>query len=145
MDMKTIICLVVAGFLTGTTQTANAQCSPDEWVSLCIPKLTGDFNFLKSYQIDGQGGERPKIEYSYVFTKGTQYMINICADGADTDGVVVTLYNSDRKQLATSLINGQYISAIAYPCNSTGIYYLTYTFEDSNKYCGGSVLGFKRG
>ena len=143
--MKTITCLIVAGFLVGTTQSVNAQCSPDEWVSQCIPKLTGDFNFLKSYQIDGQGGERPKIEYSYVFTKGTQYMINICADGAETDGVVVTLFNSDRKQLASSLIDGQYISAIAYPCNSTGIYYLTYTFEDSNKYCGGSVLGFKRG
>ena len=109
--MKTITCLIVAGFLIGTTQTVNAQCSPDEWVSQCIPKLTGDFNFLKSYQIDGHGGERPKIEYSYVFTKGTQYMINICGEGADTGGVVVTLFNSDRKKLASTTVSTNRITA----------------------------------
>jgi hypothetical protein len=71
-------------------------------------------------------------------------MINICADGQATDGIVVSLFDSGRNKVATSKINGQFISAIAYPCNATGIYYIQYTFDGSNAKCGGSALGFKR-
>jgi hypothetical protein len=120
------------------------QCNSDTFSNACIPKLAGGFNFLKSYKIDGEGGSKDKVEYSYVFTKGTQYMINICANGQATDGIVVTLFDSSRNKVATSKINGQFITAIAYPCNATGIYYIQYTFDGSASHCGGSALGFKR-
>ncbi|HOO10219.1 MAG TPA: hypothetical protein PKW06_09790 [Cyclobacteriaceae bacterium] len=120
------------------------QCDADNLSNACIPKLSGGFNFLKSYKIDGQGGAKDKIEYSYVFTKGTQYMINLCAGGNGPDGLVVTLYDSKRNLVASSKVNGQFISAIAYPCNATGIYYIQYTFDGSATYCGGSAMGFKR-
>lgn len=124
--------------------TAKAQCNTDQFTDACIPKLASGFNFLKAYKIDGQGGSKTKVEYSYVFTKGTQYMINVCATGENTDGIVVSLFDSNRNQVASSKINGQYISAIAYPCNTTGIYYIQYTFDNSSQFCGGSALGFKR-
>ncbi|HMI67428.1 MAG TPA: hypothetical protein VK517_15405 [Cyclobacteriaceae bacterium] len=120
------------------------QCNSDNFSNACIPKLAGGFNFLKSYKIDGEGGSKEKVEYSYVFTKGTQYMINICANGQATDGIVVTLFDSGRNKVASSKINGQFIAAIAYPCNATGIYYIQYTFDGSASHCGGSALGFKR-
>jgi len=120
------------------------QCNSDNFSNACIPKLAGGFNFLKSYKIDGEGGSKEKVEYSYVFTKGTQYMINICANGQATDGIVVTLFDSGRNKVASSKINGQFITAIAYPCNATGIYYIQYTFDGSASHCGGSALGFKR-
>ena len=120
------------------------QCNSDNFSNACIPKLAGGFNFLKSYKIDGEGGTKKKVEYSYVFTKGTQYMINICANGQATDGIVVTLFDSGRNKVASSKINGQFIAAIAYPCNATGIYYIQYTFDGSASHCGGSALGFKR-
>ncbi len=134
------ICILLAFGLTDAT----AQCNADALSNQCIPKLASGFNFLKSYKIDGEGGSKDKVEYSYVFTKGTQYMINICAPNQPTDGIVVTLYDSNRNKVATSKVNGQYISAIAYPCNATGIYYIQYTFDGSSTYCGGSALGFKR-
>lgn len=84
------------------------------------------------------------MEYSYVFTKGTQYMINVCAPSANAQGIVVTLYDSQRNKVASSKVDDQYISAIAYPCNTTGIYYIQYSFDDSTSACGGSALGFKR-
>ncbi|MFO0507249.1 MAG: hypothetical protein ACK5YS_00070, partial [bacterium] len=59
-------------------------------------------------------------------------------------GIIVTLYDSERNKVASSKINGQFISAIAYPCNATGIYYIQYTFDGSLGKCGGSALGFKR-
>jgi hypothetical protein len=71
-------------------------------------------------------------------------MINICAAAQPTDGIVVSLYDSNRNKVASSKVNGQFISAIAYPCNTTGIYYIQYTFDGSTGYCGGSALGFKR-
>ncbi|MBT1696312.1 hypothetical protein KK083_05460 [Fulvivirgaceae bacterium PWU4] len=119
-----------------------AQCNAENLSTQCIPKLASGFNFLKSYKIEKGGKEF--VEYSYVFTKGTQYMINICSGGADTDGIVVSLFDSNRNKVASSKVNGQFISAIAYPCNTTGIYYIQYTFDGSTSYCGGSALGFKR-
>jgi hypothetical protein len=143
--MKKVIFALILITMVGLGSTNNliGQCNSDNFSNACIPKLAGGFNFLKSYKIDGDGGKE-KVEYSYVFTKGTQYMINICSDGQATDGIVVSLFDSGRNKVATSKINGQFIAAIAYPCNATGIYYIQYTFDGSAAKCGGSALGFKR-
>lgn len=132
--------LVLAAF--GSSQVIG-QCDTEGLSNACIPKLATGFNFLKSYKIDGV--EKDKIEFSYVFTKGTQYMINLCPPGATNDGLIVSLFDSNRNKVATSKINGEFVSAIAYPCNATGIYYIQYTFDNGNTTkCGGSALGFKR-
>lgn len=143
MKINLVLIVIFAFFCISAVdipQTCNSESFADE----CVPKLTTGFNFLKSYKIDGAGGTKDKVEYSYVFTKGTQYMINLCAGGSNTDGIVVSLYDSNRNKVASSKVNNQFISAIAYPCNATGIYYIQYTFDGSASYCGGSALGFKR-
>ena len=139
--MKKLLILVLAAVAVSAMDVIG-QCNADNLSTQCIPKLSPGFNFLKSYKIE-KGG-KDYVEYSYVFTKGTQYMINICAPGQNTDGIVVSLFDSNRNKVASSKINGQFISAIAYPCNTTGIYYIQYTFDGSTSYCGGSALGFKR-
>jgi hypothetical protein len=139
--MKKIIFIVLSVFVLSTLEVIG-QCNSEALSTQCIPKLSTGFNFLKSYKIEKGGKEF--VEYSYVFTKGTQYMINICNAGTATDGIVVSLYDSNRNKVASSKINGQFISAIAYPCNTTGIYYIQYTFDGSTTNCGGSALGFKR-
>lgn len=121
---KGIIITFLASIFSIATTSLNGQCNSDGFATACIPKLASGFNFLKSYKVDGDGG-KDKVEYSYVFTKGTQYMINLCANGAATDGIVVTIYDSGRNKVASSKINGQIVNAIAYPCNATGIYYIT--------------------
>lgn len=139
--MKKLIILVLTVLVVSALDVI-AQCNADNLSTQCIPKLSPGFNFLKSYKIEKGGKEY--VEYSYVFTKGTQYMINICAAGQNTDGIVVSLFDSNRNKVASSKVGGQFISAIAYPCNTTGIYYIQYTFDGSTSYCGGSALGFKR-
>jgi len=139
--MKKLILIVLSVFVLSTLEVIG-QCNSEAFSTACIPKLAAGFNFLKSYKIEK--GAKEFVEYSYVFTKGTQYMINICAGDQATDGIVVSLYDSNRNKVASSKINGQFISAIAYPCNTTGIYYIQYTFDGSTGYCGGSALGFKR-
>jgi hypothetical protein len=122
----------------------QAQCDADGLANGCIPKLQEGFTFLKTFKIDGQGGAKSKVEYSYVFSKDTQYFINICAPGESTDGIVVTMYDSKRQMVSTNFSNGKFYPGIIYPCNATGIYYITFTFQNSQNHCGGSVLGFKR-
>lgn len=139
--MKKISFIVLSIFILSTLEVIG-QCNSEELSNKCIPKLSTGFNFLKSYKIE-KGG-KDYVEYSYVFTKGTQYMINLCAPGEGTDGIVVSLFDSNRNKVATSKISGQYITAIAYPCNTTGIYYIQYSFDGSTNFCGGSALGFKR-
>lgn len=139
--MKQLFVLVSILFLLGEFN-AHAQCNAETLTNQCIPKLAPGFNFLKSYKIEKGGKEF--IEYSYVFTKGTQYMINICQPGQNVNGITVTLEDSDRNQVASNRVNNQYASSIIYSCNKVGIYYIKYTFDNATNYCGGSALGFKR-
>lgn len=140
--MKKLVFAVFCLFSLGMSPVPDQTCDSESLASACIPKLANGFNFLKSYKVDGIA--KDKVEYSYVFTKGTQYLINLCANGTTTDGIVVSIYDKERNRVATSKVNGQFISAIAYPCNATGIYYIQYTFDDPSSHCGGSALGFKR-
>ena len=123
---------------------ATAQCNAGQYANDCISELGEGYTFLKSFQIDGRGGQVPKVEYSYVFSKDTSYTIKICAPGADTDGIKVTLYDSNRTKKGSSYVNGSLLKGFTYPCPATGIYYITFEFEGSTNFCGGSVLGFRR-
>lgn len=120
------------------------QCDPSQLAQSSIANLPDNFTFLKTFKIDGQGGQREKVEYSYVFSKDTNYALNIKSGGEDMDGIVVSMYDSNRKRVATNFVEGNFYGGIQYPCKATGIYYITFTFEDSKAYCGGSVLGFNR-
>jgi len=141
---KNLVLVLLLMIASGASQELIGQCDPDHFSNACIPKLAEGYNFLKTYRIDGEGGAREKIEYSYVFTKGTHYMINLCSHGGNVDGIVVSLFDSGRNKVATSKVNDEFTSAIVYPCNATGIYYIQYTFDGSTTKCGGSALGFKR-
>ncbi len=141
--------MIIGIFLIAALQIAgigraNAQCSSDGHVENCLGKLKDGYTFLKSFKIDGQGGSKDKVEFSYVFSKDTRYFINICSEGADTGGIVVTMYDSNRKMVGTNFLNGKFFPGIEYPCAATGIYYITFTFQAPSAYCGGSVLGFSR-
>lgn len=133
----TLTALMCTSFLAG------AQCNPQELKSQCVPQLTTGFNYIKSYAIDGIGA-KAKIEYSYVFCKGTQYLINICFPDKSVNGIIINVYDSKRNKVATNKIDDKCVSRLAYQCNSSGIYYMQYTFDGPTTYCGGSALAFKR-
>ena len=119
--MKKLFVFVISVFVLSGSH-AHAQCNAESLSTQCIPKLASGFNFVKSYKLEK--ADKEYVEYSYVFTKGPQYMINVCAPDQNSDGIIVTLYDSKRNKVASSKVDDQYISAIAYPCNTTGIYYI---------------------
>ncbi|AHM59841.1 hypothetical protein D770_07890 [Flammeovirgaceae bacterium 311] len=145
MDMKRIFATFgFLAFILLAANTASAQCGASDMADNCITQMSDGFNFVKSFPIDGDKGARNKIEYSYVFAKGTEYAINICTGSESPDGIIVSLYDSNRRQVTTNQANGKLFKGVVYNCNSTGIYYITFTFKESTEHCGGSVLGFRR-
>lgn len=123
---------------------AQAQCDANANAKNCVPMMANGYTLIKSFEIDGESGSKEKVEYSYVFTKGTKYLINVCGNDGTPDGVIVTVYDKYRNQVASSKVNGTAAQAIAVTCRATGIYYLTYTFNKSVGHCAGSNVGFKR-
>ena len=117
--------------------SVSAQCKADD----CVAKLTGGYTFLKSYQIDKTCEQ---AEFSYVFSKDTNYMLSMCnKDG--TQNIVVNLYDANKKEIATNFDkkSGKFYPAIVYGCRSTGIYYIKFTFNVKPD-CFASVLAFKK-
>ena len=74
--MKKIIFFII--FLSYTGTSAFAQCDASSKIAKCAPSPDSGYTLIKSFEVDGEGGSKTKIEYSYVFTKGTKYLINVC-------------------------------------------------------------------
>ena len=140
--MKRLVFFITV--LCFTTNVSYGQCDAAEKAAGCTPNPESGYTLIKSFEVDGKGGTKSKIEYSYVFTKGTKYLVNVCGGAKTPDGLVVTLYDKYRNKVASNLVEGKVVKAIAYPCSATGIYYITYTFYESKEFCGGSTIGFKR-
>ena len=118
----------------------QAQCEGGMTTN-CIDRLTPKFKYLQSYKVERKTGKE-YVEYSYAFSKGMEYFINFCPADRKTNGVTVSLFDYSRNQVASTKVDGEKILAIAYPCNTTGIYYIRYTFDGNA--CGSSALAFKR-
>jgi hypothetical protein len=128
------------------TTSASAQCNTEAYEAKCLEKVNKiGFTFLKTYKIDGES--RAKIEFPYIFTQGSSYLVTLASKDEDNKGLVLTLYDSNHKQVATNHSadsNNKYLSGVKYDCNTTGIYYLSFTFESGKDKCAASVLSFKR-
>jgi hypothetical protein len=143
--MKTLLIATLTVFASlFLIDGAEAQCNSELYVNKSMKNLTPGFSFYKSYRIDGRRGTRRKIEYTCVFSKGSNYQLQISGKDGNADGIIGTLYDSRRNQIVTSLYNNKFLSNWSWMCRATGIYYLTFTFKDSKSFCGAAVLGFKR-
>lgn len=143
MKMKINTLLITLIFALAGLSSGFGQCNTDPISERMASKL-GDFTFLKSYKVDGN--KSGLVEYSYVFSKDTQYLL-IYGDASDeTAKVLVTLYDGSRKELASNFDkkNNRYLPGIGYKCTATGIYYMTFSMKETDDKCGVSVLGFKK-
>ena len=143
--MKKLL-IILAAFVTMSFMAINAQaqCNAELYNNIALKKLAPGYTFVKSYRIDGKGGQRKKIEYTCVFSKDTSYQIRMAGKDGGPKGLIATLYDSKRSQLSTSYVSDRFFNGWVYKCNATGIYYLSFTFKDSKSFCGAAVLGFRR-
>jgi len=122
---------------------AQAQCDADKDTALCIKMKNEGYHMVKSFKLDGESNPGT-IEVSSVFAKDTSYSISTCESGQASKQIVVTIYNSKRKEIASNNNQGNISPTLNFTCKTTGVYYVTYEHEQSRAYCGLSAVSFKR-
>lgn len=78
------------------------------------------FNLLKNYHF--VTGDREYQEFSYVFTTGTNYQIQICCD----ENLRLEIFDKDRRKVATNELQSKLMHTIQYKVQATGIYYMRF-------------------
>ncbi len=139
--MKTIALFVVLAILSSTN--IYAQCTFEKYTQKGIKMLSQEhegFTFLKSYEIAGAEGKK----FSYIFTQGTSYLITLANNDVHSNGIYLSVYDSNDKLITTSKMNDKFYSAIQFNCKGTGVYQLKFNFEGANEHCAVAVLGMKR-
>jgi hypothetical protein len=125
---------------------ALAQCDEKKLDESCKGQMTEGFTFIKSFTIDPVKMENGKLEYSYIFSKDTQYVLALCsmADKSGKD-VAVALYDNNRNLLFNSAENkNEPLKKLIYKCQTTGVHYLSFTFLNEKASCHQAQIGFKR-
>lgn len=150
-----ILALFLAFTSPNTTEIKNSDetvvsCDTKKFKEDCTSKIPQGYTFLKSYSVDGKEGAQKQVSYSYIFSKNTSYLMILANSHPQNKGFMVELYDSNRRKLASSYLPAsgsrpaKYYPALAYQCQATGIYHLVFKFQDTNDFCAGSVLAFKR-
>jgi hypothetical protein len=141
--MKTVKILWIIVLSFAYSFLASAQCDSEIYTSQALKTLAAGFTFTKAYKIDGKEGTKKQIEYTCVMNKDNDYMIRVASKDGGSHGIIVTLYDAQRNELATNQISNKSFTGWTYKCNAAGIYYITFTFKDAPSFCGGAVMGFK--
>ncbi len=125
------------------SQSAFGQCQTDEFLDNCASRLES-FTFIKAFNtsMTKTGAE----EFSYVFSKGSNYLIIVCDQNNAGERMIVSLYDRNRKLIASSYNpkTKTYYPDILYPCTATGVYYLEAKLEGAKGGCGVTILGFMK-
>lgn len=122
----------------------QAQCDNDDFLDECASSL-GTHTFIKAFHAESKKKVKTS-EYSYVFSKGSTYMIVVCDKGKQGEKMIVNLYDRNHKLIASSYDkrSKKHYPDLVYPCPATGVYYLEATFENEKQACGVIILGFNK-
>ncbi len=136
--------ILVSTFLLAYN-TLWAQCELTEIQKKAEAKL-GKMISIKTFKLDNSDAQHQEIEYSYVLGKDVEYLFSINSDKTDSPKIIITLYNSNKKPIATNYNekSDHYSNTLIYKSSATKLYYITFKIKDETK-CAACVLGFKAG
>jgi hypothetical protein len=126
-----------------TSFKTGSDCGSDAFIDKCAPSL-GEYTFIKTFNIDvNKSGD--KFEFSYVFSKGSNYRIVICDQNNDGNRMIVNFYDRNKKLIASNYLKSakKFFPVLNYTCSATGVYYVETSFEGGKSGCGANILGFK--
>jgi len=139
--LTTIFCFA---FLFSFSQQCTIK-KVKELENTCVSKLK-TFEYLSSFPMTPTqftyGGE--KIEFKKNFYKGTTYVFVLNDLSQSTNKLVVEIFDNHHRLVATNHIknSSKFYAKIFFPCKSTGVYYVRYSYNDDKPSCGFSVMGF---
>jgi len=129
--------------LASVAPVVSGQCQSDEFLDNCASKLES-YTFIKAFNVELNKGASD--EFSYVFSKGSSYLIIVCDQNVSGSKMIVNLYDRNHKLIASSYNSKTktHYPDILYPCTATGVYYLDASIEGGNEGCGVTILGFMK-
>ena len=119
----------------------KSDCNVESAKSFCIKNLDSGFSMLKTYDIE-DGDE----EFSFIFSRGVNYMITNALVTNPSSQVEVRLYDKSKKLIFTNYHKRKKeFSKTLYSCTYTGIHYIQFKSpKNATKVCAAGVLGYKR-
>jgi hypothetical protein len=142
--IRDIKILLISGFLLGSVSVFG-QCDADMFLDQCANGL-GTYNYIKSFSIKVPLHKRINPECSYVFSKGSTYLLIACDQNLKGGKMILSLYDREHNLIASTFNekDNRYYSDLRYSCETTGVYYITASFKGSKGGCGMCILGFNR-
>lgn len=142
--MKTISLFFVLSILSFDIFAQGfVKCDIEAYKANALSYLPKGFTLSKSYNVDSRICRKVN-EGILILHKNFDYVIRMATKGGGFYGMIVTLYNAEREELMTSVLEHKQFNGWTYRCKQTGIYYISFTFKDSQSHCGGAVLGFRK-
>lgn len=120
----------------------EAQCNSDSSDARCIESISQNNTFVKSYKLEHQ--KQTDKEFSSVLAKDTQYILNLCEDGQISNNVIINVYNTKRKLIASNKTSSSILNELSFRCDKTGVYYFEFKANQAASDCGIGALSFRR-
>ncbi len=146
MKKHILLISLALGLVMLFNQRSSAQCSAINYKNQNISKLANGFKYIHTFELDkGQVNSKGEMEFTYIFNKGTLYMMNMSNGEGQEKNIIIELYSQDKKLVATNYDSrtGKFWP-IGYACNQSGVHYLKIRFKDYDKKCGIVVLGERK-
>ncbi len=139
--MRLVVILVIFNLLA---YKVHAQCNADLLSEKSMRSIAPGFLYEKTYRIDGRGGAKSKIEFTCILSKDTNYQFAMTSKDGGSENMIFNLLDAKKNPVATNYVNEKYFNSLTFRCKSTGLYYLSFTFEENSSYCGAAVVAFRR-
>jgi hypothetical protein len=121
------------------------QPDADAFLDKCSANL-GTYNYIKSFVIDTKSKKKENSEYSYVFSKGSKYILIVCNDNGSTGEMHVNLYDRNHDLIGSTYdeSTNKLYPELIYTCSATGVYYIKPVFKGAKRSRGICILGFSK-
>ena len=126
-----------------------SQCEEEDFLDECSESLKG-YRFLMAHKVYADdlnsGGANSGNSKAIIMSKGISYIITACTGNESSGKLLINLFDPNHKPIASNKDpqTMKIYSAIAFNCESSGLYYLRFKFEERTGHgCGVSVIGLK--
>jgi mRNA-degrading endonuclease RelE of RelBE toxin-antitoxin system len=134
-------------FLFAGLIAVSAQA--DQLISKCALNAGADAKYLKDFRVQlGKGENQKELRYKANMSlwKNTKYRFSMC--NADNSGgrLILTIKDETNKVVLTTYDNktGKIYASIDFTCNKSGIYQLSYDFENWQQGSGVGIVSMVR-
>ncbi len=134
--MKKLLLSILAIFAMASC--VNAQCG-DELMKQALGAM-GNYQYIKDFDIKlAAGTSKTGSKFSVVLNSRTHYQVNIANGSANTENVVVEIFDGD-KLIGSNSANGKVFTAFQFICSKTGAYKLHVCTSGDTEACARAVL-----